>query len=536
MSEPRPLIRKILTTLLLMAALVGGYFLYDWYDGRLQTQLADLHKQVQAIDVRRAQAERLNESLGFELANLKARHQEALQAKEGLAHDLEALKAADASELAAARQQIQAADAERDKVAAAYANLESLHATATQRIMALESDLAKVQGAIANAAAEYQAKVADLERHLNERISLSRTTPMDAELVRAAQAIGILPRDEVKGTDGDDSLSAQLAESKAQLEKLASDYAAVSDQLAKVQSALQDSQDQLAQQQAEHQEHVSGSAELTNRLEELAAQQQADQQTIAELKTQKEAATAETNACTEQAAAAESQIADLTARLASAEQMRTELQQQNDSAVAELQRTLAETRDKLAEVEQALKSDADPSAAVATPVADCSPGQGAETTSRVQALEASLEEERRNSAKALDELRSLFTAISALGGTYTERGFLLRLADSELRFPAGQGTLGPGQYPSLDRIAALLTQRPELSARIEGHTDSQGAAERNLALSRQRAVAVKQALIERGVASERLTAEGIGAARPLADNATAEGRGRNRRVEIYVTP
>lgn len=529
MSESRPLLRRLLTTLLLLAALVGGYFIYDWYDGRLQAQLADLDKQIQEIDAKRAQAERLNESLGFELANLKSRHQEALQAKAGLERDLEALKAADASELASARQQIQVTAAERDKVADAYANLESLHATATQRIMTLESDLAKVQGAIANAAAEYQTKVAELERHLNERISLSRTTPMDAELVRAAQSIGILPRNE--GNEGNETdkdataLSAQLADAKGQLEKLQSDYEAVSDQLTKAQEALRAAQ-----------ARESASAELGQRVQELEAQLQTDQQTIADLTARNESATAETNACTEKAAAAESEIADLTARLASAEQTRAELQQQSDSAVAELQRTLAETRDKLAGVEQELKTGAGSSAAATTPAADCGPDQCAETSARVQALEASLEQERRNSAKTLDDLRSLYTAVSALGGTYTERGFLLRLADSELRFPAGQGTLGPGRYPSLDRIAALFTQRPDLSVQIEGHTDSQGAAERNLALSRQRAVAVKQALIERGVASERLTAEGIGAARPLADNATAEGRSRNRRVEIYVTP
>lgn len=539
MSESRPLLRKLLTTLLLLAALVGAYFLYDWYDGRLQTQLTDLTKQVQEADARRAQAERLNESLGFELANLKARHQETLTAKEGLEQDLETLKAAEATELAAAQQRTQAATAERDKVTAAYAELQKLQESAKQRIASLEADLSTINGAIANAAAAHQAKVAELERHLNERISLSRTTPMDAELVRAAQAIGVLPAEGGDGTD-QDALSRQLAEAKAELEKLQSDDQAVREQLAKTEEALRESQDRLA----EHQEQEGGSAELESQvkelqarlqddqqiitdlkaqnaavaerqaetdklaqtLSELQAQRQTDQQTIADLTARNDSATAETNACTEKAAAAASQVADLTAKLASEEQARTELQQQNDAA---------------------------PSTA---PAPDCGAQPTAETAARLQALERSLDEERHNSARALDELRSLYTAVSALGGVYTDHGFLLRLAETELHFPPGQATLGTGKYPSLDRIAALLAQRPDLSVRIEGHTDSLGAAERNLALARQRAIAVEQALIERGVAAERLTAEGIGAARPLADNATAEGRSRNRRVEIYVTP
>ncbi|WP_420827318.1 OmpA family protein [Halochromatium salexigens] len=88
--------------------------------------------------------------------------------------------------------------------------------------------------------------------------------------------------------------------------------------------------------------------------------------------------------------------------------------------------------------------------------------------------------------------------------------------------------------PTLDRVAAWLEDRPELSVRIEGHTDSLGRPEINQPLSLQRAEAVRQALIERGLAAERVVAHGAGSTQPIADNATAAGRRQNRRVEIYL--
>ncbi|NEX22591.1 OmpA family protein [Thiorhodococcus mannitoliphagus] len=131
-------------------------------------------------------------------------------------------------------------------------------------------------------------------------------------------------------------------------------------------------------------------------------------------------------------------------------------------------------------------------------------------------------------------MRELEAGFAALNGTYTDRGLLLRLAESELRFLPGQATLPAGDLQSLDRIADLMDKETKLSIRIEGHTDSVGSDELNLDLSQQRAQAVQQALTERGVAADRIKAEGIGSARPIATNATAEGRSKNRRVEVYI--
>ena len=73
-----------------------------------------------------------------------------------------------------------------------------------------------------------------------------------------------------------------------------------------------------------------------------------------------------------------------------------------------------------------------------------------------------------------------------------------------------------------------------LSARVEGHSDSAGRDEANLALSQSRADAVKGGLVARGVGAQRIQAVGYGEARPIADNGTRAGRDRNRRIEVYL--
>ena len=150
------------------------------------------------------------------------------------------------------------------------------------------------------------------------------------------------------------------------------------------------------------------------------------------------------------------------------------------------------------------------------------------------AAEAALVASQQETVKALGDLKALYTRYSALGGRESDRGMLLSLADDELRFASGMAVLPTGELPSLDRIAALLTEYPRLTARIEGHTDNAGPDEINQTLSQARADAVVQALVDRGVAAERLSAEGVGESRPIADNATADGRRQNRRVEVYV--
>ena len=75
----------------------------------------------------------------------------------------------------------------------------------------------------------------------------------------------------------------------------------------------------------------------------------------------------------------------------------------------------------------------------------------------------------------------------------------------------------------------------DLNLRIEGHTDSTGAASSNLTLSEKRANSVFDFLVPQGISSMRITAVGYGMERPVADNATSDGRKKNRRVEIIIS-
>lgn len=86
--------------------------------------------------------------------------------------------------------------------------------------------------------------------------------------------------------------------------------------------------------------------------------------------------------------------------------------------------------------------------------------------------------------------------------------------------------------PALENFIQSLKANPSLHVEIQGHTDNTGAADRNLKLSGERAASVKQWLTDHGMAADRLTSEGYGASRPIADNGTIEGRAMNRRVEF----
>jgi len=105
--------------------------------------------------------------------------------------------------------------------------------------------------------------------------------------------------------------------------------------------------------------------------------------------------------------------------------------------------------------------------------------------------------------------------------------------DEQIYFATGSSTLGPSSADLLDEVADTLLAHPELvRVEIGGHTDATGSVAVNMRLSAERAQAVVEALVDRGVPQERLVSEGYGPTRPQADNDTEAGRARNRRVEF----
>ena len=115
-----------------------------------------------------------------------------------------------------------------------------------------------------------------------------------------------------------------------------------------------------------------------------------------------------------------------------------------------------------------------------------------------------------------------------------ERGTVITLSGSVL-FASGKSQLLPSAQKRLGQVGEVLAQgEKDTQIRIEGYTDSTGSASLNERLSQSRADAVKQYLSSHGVESERMNTVGMGPANPVADNASAEGRANNRRVEIIL--
>lgn len=121
------------------------------------------------------------------------------------------------------------------------------------------------------------------------------------------------------------------------------------------------------------------------------------------------------------------------------------------------------------------------------------------------------------------------------GGDGTKQAVLDQaLADRIIEFQSGSATLTPAGTAILDQMAAAMKQIGSAKVMVIGHTDSQGNRQKNVDLSMARAIAVKNYLESSGVAPGNLSVQGLGPDVPVADNATPDGRARNRRIEFRV--
>lgn len=105
-------------------------------------------------------------------------------------------------------------------------------------------------------------------------------------------------------------------------------------------------------------------------------------------------------------------------------------------------------------------------------------------------------------------------------------------ATVHVNFATDASDILPDSRPQIDAITTVLEGDPTLRLAINGHTDDTGDAARNRSLSERRAASVKRALVDAGVAADRLTTKGFGSTVPIAGNDSAEGKARNRRVEL----
>jgi outer membrane protein OmpA-like peptidoglycan-associated protein len=236
-------------------------------------------------------------------------------------------------------------------------------------------------------------------------------------------------------------------------------------------------------------------------------------------------AEADKRAAEERTAKARADAEDQANRRQEAEQARL----QAEAAKADAERMKEEAMKAAADAAKA-KQDADLArqAAVAEQQA---------ALAQKQAAEAEAEKARQAAAKAEAEKADMRAQLlaqlnSILQTNDSARGLIVNMSD--VLFDTGSFTLKPGAREKLAKVSGILLAHPGLTMQIEGHTDSVGSDGFNVKLSEQRADSVKDFLGEQGVSLSSITAQGFGKAEPVATNDTAEGRQRNRRVEIVV--
>jgi len=138
----------------------------------------------------------------------------------------------------------------------------------------------------------------------------------------------------------------------------------------------------------------------------------------------------------------------------------------------------------------------------------------------------------QQAAAATEQAARLQAEIDALKATPTDRGLVLTLGD--VLFDTGKSELNSGASRKLDQLAQFLSEHKDRRVQIDGFTDSVGSDSYNQELSQRRANAVKNALLTRGIASNRINTEGYGKSFPVANNADSGGRQLNRRVEVVI--
>jgi len=170
----------------------------------------------------------------------------------------------------------------------------------------------------------------------------------------------------------------------------------------------------------------------------------------------------------------------------------------------------------------------------ATAAADRAAGVAAAAAATVAAAatETATEVERERAAlTARDDLRKRLDA--ALPTRDSDRGLVSEVGG--VQFATGTAEVNAAARESLARFSGIVASYPGMRFNVEGHTDNVGSAATNSELSLRRAITVRDYLIGQGVAASSIDVAGLGLSMPIGDNSTADGRARNRRVEIVIS-
>ena len=257
----------------------------------------------------------------------------------------------------------------------------------------------------------------------------------------------------------------------------------------------------------------------------MAVKQKAEEEAQARLAAEKKAAEdreakARADAEAEARRRQEAEQARVQAEQAKAEAERMKLEAQQAAQEAAKQKAEAEQAALEAAKQKALAEEARQTAIDQQHAAE------AQTQKALQAAAQAENEKAQLRAQLLEQLNSILQTRDSA------RGLIVNMSD--VLFDTGSSTLKPGAREKLAKISGILLAHKGLTLQIEGHTDSVGTDDFNQQLSERRSDSVRDFLAEQGVAGSTMTARGFGKTQPVASNDTAEGRQRNRRVELVV--
>ena len=371
-------------------------------------------------------------------------------------------------------------------------------------LVVLENVLAADTAKVENIDAQYELLARGVYSSSNTKIEsaifgIDRKTPL--ELFEARNAVRI----------------ARIAQ--------ADKYAAAS--LARAEQQLQNAED-VYRRGTEKKSVEAAARETVETAEEarvMAVKQKAEQDAQAAAAAAKKAA--EDQAAAEAKRRQDAELARQQAEQAKAEALRMKQEAEAAAAAAAKQKAEAEAATAAAVAQQQ----------AAQAAAEQAARDKAAAQDQQRAAEAEAEKARQAAAKAEAEKADLRAQLlnqlnSILQTRDSARGLIVNMSD--VLFDTGSYTLKPGAREKLAKISGILLAHPGLTLQIEGHTDSVGGDDFNQQLSERRADTVRDFLAEQGVPASTITARGFGKTQPVASNDTAEGRQRNRRVELVV--
>jgi outer membrane protein OmpA-like peptidoglycan-associated protein len=191
-------------------------------------------------------------------------------------------------------------------------------------------------------------------------------------------------------------------------------------------------------------------------------------------------------------------------------------------AEAAAQQSLLQAQQSQLEAERARAAQAE---------ADADRARAEAAAAEAQARAAAANKSATDANAVREKLRSQLNSV--LATSESARGLIVNMSD--VLFDTGRYTLKPNTQISLAKVSGILQAYPGLKVQVEGYTDSVGSDGYNQKLSENRADAVRDFLVTQGVQPDNITATGYGKAKPVADNATAQGRSQNRRVNLVVS-